>query len=89
VLLKKRLANRKQIIKGVVMNHINEGAIKVIEIIGISSKSFDDAIHQALTKASKSIKGISGFEVIKQMASLEDGKIIQYKVNLKLAFPVM
>ena len=43
------------------MNHINEGAIKVIEIIGISSKSFDDAIHQALTKASKSIKGISGF----------------------------
>ncbi|MEJ2615935.1 MAG: dodecin family protein [Ignavibacteriaceae bacterium] len=71
------------------MNHINEGAIKVIEIIGISSKSFDDAIHQALTKASKSIKGISGFEVIKQMASLEDGKIIQYKVNLKLAFPVM
>jgi flavin-binding protein dodecin len=89
VLLKKRLANRKQIIKGVVMNHINEGAVKVIEIIGISSKSFDDAIHQALTKASKSIKGISGFEVIKQMASLEDGKIIQYKVNLKLAFPVM
>lgn len=71
------------------MNHINEGAVKVIEIIGISSKSFDDAIHQALTKASKSIKGISGFEVIKQMASLEDGKIIQYKVNLKLAFPVM
>ncbi len=71
------------------MNHINEGAVKVIEIIGISSKSFDDAIHQALTKASKSVKGISGFEVIKHLASVEDGKIIQYKVNLKLAFPVM
>lgn len=71
------------------MSHINDGAVKVIEIIGISSKSFDDAINQALAKASKSVKGITGFEVIKHMASVEDGKIKQYKVNLKLAFPVM
>lgn len=69
--------------------HINEGAVKVIEIIGISSKSFDDAILQALNKAAKSVKGITGFEVIKHMASVKDGKIIQYKVNLKLAFPVI
>ena len=69
--------------------HINEGAVKVIEIIGISSKSFDDAITQALKKASKTIKNINGFEVKRQIASVEDGKIIQYKVNLKLAFPVM
>ena len=41
------------------MNHINEGAVKVIEIIGISSKSFDDAIQPALKKASKTVKGIS------------------------------
>ncbi len=68
--------------------HINEGAVKIIEIIGISSKSFDDAIVQALKKASKSLKGITGFEVIKHMARVKDGKIMQYKVNLKLAFPV-
>lgn len=71
------------------MTHINEGAVKVIEIIGISSKSFDDAIHQALDRASKSVKGITGFEVIKHMASVENGKITQYKVDLKLAFPVI
>jgi dodecin len=70
-------------------NHINEGAVKVIEIIGISSKSFDDAIVQALSKASKTIKEISGFEVIKHMANVENGKIKQYRVNLKLAFPVV
>lgn len=69
--------------------HINEGAVKVIEIIGISTKSFDDAIIQALKKASKTVKGITGFEVKRQMASVEDGKVIQYKVNLKLAFPVI
>lgn len=69
--------------------HISEGAVKIIEIIGISSKGFDDAIVQALKKASKTVKGITGFEVIKYLASVEDGKIKQYKVNLKLAFPVV
>lgn len=69
--------------------HINEGAVKIIEIIGISSKSFDDAITQALEKASKTVKGITGLEVTKHMASVEAGKINQYKVNLKLAFPVV
>lgn len=71
------------------MSHISNGAVKIIEVIGISSKSFDDAIQQALKKASKSIKGISGLEVTKHMATVENGKIKQYKVNLKLAFPVM
>ena len=71
------------------MSHISDGAVKVIEIIGISSKSFNDAVAQALDKASKSVKGITGFEVTKHMASVKDGKITQYKVNLKLAFPVL
>ena len=71
------------------MSHISDGAVKVIEIIGISSKSFDDAVARALDKASKSVKGITGFEITKHMASVEDGKIKQYKVNLKLAFPVL
>ena len=69
--------------------HIDEGAVKIIEIIGISSKSFDDAIIQALSKASKTINGITGFEVMKQMASVEAGMIKQYRVNIKLAFPVV
>jgi len=69
-------------------DHINSGAVKIIEIIGISSKSFDDAITQALDKASKTVKGITGLEVVKQMASVENGKIKQYKVNLKVAFTV-
>jgi len=63
------------------MSHINDGAVKVIEIIGISSKSFDDAINQALKKASQSVTNITGFEVTKHMASVEDGKV-------KQAFPV-
>lgn len=70
-------------------SHINDGAVKIIEIIGISSKSFDDAISQAISKASQTIKGITGIEVTKHMATVDNGKIIQYKVNLKIAFPVL
>ena len=71
------------------MSHkIYEGAVKVIEVIGISSKSFEDAVHQAVSKASESIHGISGVEVLKHMASVEDGKITQYRVDVKVAFPV-
>ncbi|RPI75535.1 MAG: hypothetical protein EHM47_02370 [Ignavibacteriales bacterium] len=35
------------------------------------------------------VNAITGFEVKRQIASVEDGKVIQYKVNLKLAFPVI
>ncbi|MBK7105077.1 MAG: dodecin domain-containing protein [Ignavibacteriae bacterium] len=70
------------------MSNINSGAIKVIEIIGISEKSFDDAVNQAVKKASISIKGITGVEVIKHSAKVEDGKIVQFKANVKLAFAV-
>ena len=71
------------------MSHITDGAVKVIEIIGISSKSFDDAINQAVDKAAKTVKGISGFEISKHTASVENGKITSYKVVLKITFPVL
>ena len=70
------------------MANITSGAIKVVEIIGISKKNFDDAVAQAVKKASQSIKGISGVEVIKHSAKVESGKIVQYKANVKLAFVV-
>ena len=70
------------------MAKISSGAIKVVEVIGISKKSFDDAVSQAVKKASQSIKGITGVEVIKHSAKVEAGKITQYKATVKLAFVV-
>ena len=67
---------------------ISDGAIKVIEIIGVSSKSFEDAIHKGVSKASESIKGITGVEVLKQSAKVKDGKPNQYNAHLKVAFVV-
>ncbi|MEE9227677.1 MAG: dodecin family protein, partial [Acidimicrobiia bacterium] len=40
--------------------HITRGAIKVIEVIGVSDESWEDAVGQAVGKASESVKGITG-----------------------------
>ncbi len=67
---------------------INAGAIKIVELVGISKKGFEDAVAQAVKKASVSIKGINGVEVISQSAKVSNGKIVSYRANVKLAFAV-
>ena len=71
------------------MSHsISEGAIKVIEVIGVSQKSFEDAVQQAVSKAAQSISGISGVEVVRHEAAVKNGKVVQYRAACKLAFVV-
>lgn len=67
---------------------IENGAIKIIELVGVSNESFDDAVKQAVKKASESVKGISGVEVVKHMATVSGGRIVQYRADVKLAFAV-
>jgi len=50
---------------------------KVIEIIGSSNKSWEDAAAQAIAMASKTLKDLRVAEVIEQDMQIEDGKIIQ------------
>jgi flavin-binding protein dodecin len=68
--------------------YVSKGAIKVLEIIGISEESFDDAVSVAVAKAAESIDGITGVEVTGQSARVKDGKITQYHSTVKLAFAV-
>lgn len=69
-------------------DYIAKGAIKVIEVIGVSEKSWEDAVSQAVSKASESVKGITGVEVTAQTARVSDGKVVQYNATVKLAFVV-
>lgn len=62
--------------------------VKVIEIIGISSTSFEDAINSAISRTAKTIKNITGLDVLGQTAEVKDGKITEYRANLKIAFVV-
>ncbi len=69
-------------------HYIEKGAVKVIEIIGVSPDSFEDAVQRAVTKASESVSGITGVEVVSHTARVEDGKVTQYHATCKLAFAV-
>ncbi len=61
---------------------------KVIELVGESEVSWDDAMRNAVEEASKTVDGLTGVEVVNFTAALDGAKIIEYKVNLKLAFGV-
>ena len=69
-------------------DQIEQGAVKVIELIGISSESFEDAVQQGITKASQSIKGITGVEIISQSVKVKDARPVSYHANMKVAFGV-
>ena len=59
---------------------------KVIEIISGSKTSFDDAVRQGLAKASQTVSGISGAWVKDQNVVCTNGKIVEYRVVMKVTF---
>ncbi|MBE0391677.1 hypothetical protein HNQ02_000203 [Flavobacterium sp. 7E] len=60
--------------------------LKVIEVLSGSSTSWEDATQQAVTKASKSVKNIKSVYVQEQSATVKDGKVAEFRVNLKITF---
>lgn len=61
---------------------------KVIELIGQSESSWDDAIRSAVRRAAKTVDNVSGVEVLNLTASIKNGEVVEYKANVKLAFGV-
>ena len=59
---------------------------KVTEVISSSTKSFDDAVEQGIARASKTLKGITGAWVADQKVTVNNGKISDYRVVLKITF---
>ena len=68
--------------------HVSQGVVKVIELVGVSQQSYSDAVRQAVAEASKTIRGITGVEVLRSSAKVANGEISEYRVDLKIAFPV-
>ncbi len=66
------------------MTHIG----KVIELVGSSSESFDDAVRNAVAEAAKTVKHISGVDVLGMTAKVEGGRLSEFRANVKIAFAV-
>ena len=59
---------------------------KVIEIIGGSEKSWEDAAKKAVEMASKSLKEVRVAEVKELDMRVEEGKVVEYRVKLRVSF---
>jgi hypothetical protein len=63
-------------------NHV----YKVIEIVGSSDTSIEEAISTAVAQASKTIRNMDWFEVIETRGHIENGKVGHFQVALKIGF---
>lgn len=59
---------------------------KIIEIVGSSTKSSDDAIQQAVAKAGATLRNLDWFEVVEMRGHITDAKVAHYQVKLKIGF---
>lgn len=59
---------------------------KKIELVGTSSQSFSDAASNAIQKASQTLHSLEWFEVTEHRGKIENGKIAQYQVTVKVGF---
>ncbi|HZW54888.1 MAG TPA: dodecin family protein [Nitrososphaerales archaeon] len=65
-----------------------ESVAKITELIGHSDKSWQDAAQVAVTEAAKTIRGITGVKVRHLTGRVQDGKIVEYKADVEIAFGV-
>ena len=59
---------------------------KVLELSSSSKKSFDDAMRDGLRRAGKTIQNVKGAWVKDQKVVVEQGKIVEYRVTLRITF---
>jgi dodecin len=60
--------------------------LKVIEVLSSSTSSWEDATKKAVSKASKTIKNIRSVYVQEHSASVKEGEVSEFRVNLKITF---
>jgi hypothetical protein len=59
---------------------------KVTEIIASSDKSFEDAVKKGVKRANKTLTGVRSAWVQDQQVKVDDGKIVEYRVTMKVTF---
>lgn len=62
--------------------------VKVVELIGTSPESWDDAVRQVVKEAYGTLRHIRGLDLVHQTAHVQDGKITEYRATVNVAFVV-
>ena len=59
---------------------------RVTKITSSSTTGFQEAVKSGLSRASKTVRGITGLEIVSQKAKVDKGKIVEYRVTMELTF---
>jgi flavin-binding protein dodecin len=62
---------------------------KIIELVGVSEESIQQAIRNAVARASQSLKGLDWFEMTGVRGLIKDGKVSSFQVSVKVGFRIM
>lgn len=64
--------------------HMSNHTYKKIELVGSSTKSIEDAVHNAVAQAATTEKNLRWLEVVETRAHLEEGKVAHWQVTVKI-----
>lgn len=59
---------------------------RVTQIIASSPKGIEEAIEEGLKRVNQTLRGVTGFEVTKINARIDDGKLTEYRVHMNVTF---
>jgi dodecin len=65
---------------------MSDHVYKTIELIGSSTKGFDDAVTTAIARASSTVRNLRWFQVVETRGHIEEGRIAHWQVTLKIGF---
>jgi flavin-binding protein dodecin len=65
---------------------MSDHVYKIIELTGSSAKSFDDAVQNAISKASKTMRNMHWFQVTETRGHIDGGRLAHWQVTLKIGF---
>jgi len=67
---------------------MSEHVYKLVELVGSSSTSIEDAVQNAVTKASDSLRNLRWFQVVETRGYIEDAKVAYWQVTVKVGFTI-
>ena len=65
---------------------MDQHVYKIVEIVGSSKTSIEDAIQTGITRAAKSLRHIGWFEVLQTRGHVQDGQVDHFQVTMKVGF---
>jgi flavin-binding protein dodecin len=65
---------------------MSDHVYKTVELVGSSTKGFDEAVQTAIARASATLRNLRWFEVVETRGHIKDGRIAHWQVTLKVGF---